>query len=86
MKSNSHAETTRREFLKTTSALAVTTIAAPYILKGTSEGEILRVGLIGCGGRGTGAAKQALKADKAVVLTALGDVFEEQITRCLQTL
>ncbi|MGC8888016.1 MAG: Gfo/Idh/MocA family protein [Verrucomicrobiia bacterium] len=84
---NSQNQPTRRDFLKTTSTLAITTaFAAPYILKGASEGEVLKVGLIGCGGRGTGAAKQALKADKAVQLTALGDVFEEQVKRSLQTL
>lgn len=87
MKKDSTSETTRRDFLKSASAFAVTTaIAAPYILKGASEGDVLKVGLIGCGGRGTGAAKQALKADKAVVLTALGDVFEDQLKRSLETL
>lgn len=87
MKKEFTSETTRRDFLKTASAIAVTTaITAPYILKGASEGDVLKVGLIGCGGRGTGAAKQALKADKAVVLTALGDVFEEQVKRSLETL
>ncbi|MCX7872109.1 MAG: Gfo/Idh/MocA family oxidoreductase [Verrucomicrobiae bacterium] len=87
MKKDNIHETTRRDFLKTASALAVSTaITAPYILKGANEGEVLKVGLIGCGGRGTGAAKQALKADKAIVLTAIGDVFEEQIKRSLETL
>jgi len=79
--------TSRRDFLKATSTIAITTaMAAPYILKGASEGEVLKVGLIGCGGRGTGAAKQALKADKSVILTTLGDVFEEQVKKSLQTL
>lgn len=87
MKKEFTTETTRRDFLKTASAIAVTTaITAPYILKGASEGDVLKVGLIGCGGRGTGAAKQALKADKAVILTALGDVFEDQVKRSLETL
>lgn len=79
--------TSRRDFLKTTSTIALTTaMAAPYVSKGASEGEVLKVGLIGCGGRGTGAAKQALKSDKSVILTTLGDVFEEQVKKSLQTL
>ena len=41
----------------------------------------LRVGLIGCGGRGTGAAAQALRADKNVKLVALGDVFEDKLQK-----
>lgn len=39
----------------------------------------LKVGLIGCGGRGTGAAAQALAADPNVVLTAMGDVFADHL-------
>jgi predicted dehydrogenase len=46
----------------------------------------LRVGLIGCGGRGSGAASQALSADPNVVLTALGDAFEDQLQKSLQNL
>ena len=41
--------------------------------------ETLRVGLIGCGGRGTGAASQALKADPNVELVAMGDVFKDRL-------
>jgi len=46
----------------------------------------LKVGLIGCGGRGTGAANQALNADKEVVLTALGDAFPEPLNKSLEVL
>ncbi len=47
---------------------------------------MLKIGLIGCGGRGTGAAGQALKADKHVVLTAIGDVFEDKFEGTLAAL
>ena len=43
----------------------------------------LRVGLVGCGGRGTGAAKQALAADAGAVLVAAGDYFPERVDACL---
>lgn len=39
----------------------------------------LRVGLIGCGGRGTGAALHAMQADPSVRLVAMGDVFADQV-------
>jgi predicted dehydrogenase len=39
----------------------------------------LKVGLVGCGGRGTGAAIEALRADPNVELTALGDVFRDKL-------
>ena len=41
--------------------------------------ERIRVGLIGCGGRGTGAALQAAAADPAVRIVALGDAFPDQV-------
>jgi myo-inositol 2-dehydrogenase / D-chiro-inositol 1-dehydrogenase len=78
----------RREFLKT-SALAGSALIAPAILRGQSGGTdvpTLKVGLIGCGGRGTGAASQALHADKNVVLTAMADVFEDKLKESLEQL
>lgn len=39
----------------------------------------IRIGLVGCGGRGTGAALQAASADAGVVVTALGDLFADQV-------
>ena len=48
--------------------------------------DTLKVGLIGCGGRGTGAASQALKADEHVVLTAMADVFGDKLQYSLDSL
>ncbi len=45
--------------------------------------DVLRIGLIGCGGRGTGAAVQALRADPDTRLTAMADVFPERIEQSL---
>jgi predicted dehydrogenase len=47
---------------------------------------VLKVGLIGCGGRGTGAAINALSADPHTQITALGDAFADRADSCLQTL
>jgi myo-inositol 2-dehydrogenase/D-chiro-inositol 1-dehydrogenase len=81
--------TTRRDFLKT-SAMIGGVIAAPAILSHKSFGaggdEVLKIGLIGCGGRGTGAAGNALQADKNVVLTAMADVFEAPLKLSLNEL
>ncbi|MCC6676147.1 MAG: Gfo/Idh/MocA family oxidoreductase [Phycisphaerales bacterium] len=43
----------------------------------------LKLGLIGCGGRGTGAAVQALRADKNTVLVAMSDVFPDRLESSL---
>ena len=48
--------------------------------------DTLKIGLIGCGGRGTGAAGQALSADPNVVLTAMGDAFEDRLKSSLDGL
>ncbi len=76
----------RRTFLKT-SALAATTAGLQSSLHVHAAGsDILRVGLIGCGGRGTGAASQALSADPHVKLVAMGDVFEDRLQMSLRNL
>jgi len=89
MKTSSENLTSRREFLKT-SVLAGGILAAPAILPdrlfAKENKETLRVGLVGCGGRGSGAAEQALNADKNVILTAMGDAFEERLQTGLKTL
>jgi myo-inositol 2-dehydrogenase/D-chiro-inositol 1-dehydrogenase len=82
MNQNSQPADSRRTFLKKSSLAVAAGVAAPYILSERSYGQssdTLKVGLIGCGGRGTGAASQALSADKNVALTAMGDAFESQL-------
>ena len=49
------------------------------------EGEI-KVALVGCGGRGTGAISQALEADPDVRLVAMADAFGDRAEECLKTL
>jgi predicted dehydrogenase len=72
----------RREFLKT-SAAAVSAASAVGLSIGQSAhaagSDVLKVGLIGCGGRGSGAAANALNADKNAKLVAMGDVFDERV-------
>ncbi|MDZ4830375.1 MAG: Gfo/Idh/MocA family oxidoreductase [Phycisphaerae bacterium] len=46
----------------------------------------LKVGLVGCGGRGSGAIRQALNADKGAVLWAISDMFPDKIDVCLKGL
>jgi predicted dehydrogenase len=76
--------TTRREFLQSTAALAASAAIAGGVHAAGSD--VLKVGLVGCGGRGTGAASQALHADKAVKLIAMGDAFADRIEQSLGTL
>ncbi len=91
MHNSSEAGASRREFLKTSGTAAVIgALAGPFILGSESRaaeaGATLKIGLVGCGGRGSGAALQALNADKNLELTALGDAFEEPLQGCLRNL
>ncbi|NOS71426.1 MAG: Gfo/Idh/MocA family oxidoreductase [Verrucomicrobia bacterium] len=87
--SNSSSQQTRRDFIKSSAAVGAA-LSAPAILSSNlfaaENSGTLRVGLIGCGGRGSGAAAQALTADNNVVLTAMGDAFPEQIESSLKGL
>jgi predicted dehydrogenase len=75
--------TTRREFLK---AAGAASLAIPMNVHARQNNDLLRVGLIGCGGRGTGAATQALAADSNVKLVAMGDAFEDRLKKSLEAI
>ena len=81
--------TTRRDFLKTGTALAGAALVAPLAVPRagyTTEANTIKVALVGCGGRGTGAAANALSTKGPVKLIALADVFPDRIERSLKAL
>ena len=73
----------RRTFLKqSTAAVVGTTLAATLgsaRMAHASGSDILKVGLIGCGGRGSGAAVNAMHAEDNVRLTAMADLFPDRL-------
>jgi predicted dehydrogenase len=65
----------RRDFLKKTGTVAgAIAVGFPAIISGQTVTNALKLGLVGCGGRGNGAAGQALTADPHNELTALADI------------
>ena len=54
----------------------------PQLLSQAPDGPILKAGLIGCGGRGTGAAIDFLNAGPNLQIVALGDVFQDKMNAC----
>ncbi|MFO0911287.1 MAG: twin-arginine translocation signal domain-containing protein, partial [Isosphaeraceae bacterium] len=75
-------DTSRRDFLKTSgrvaAASALTGVAIPSVHAG--EDNTIRVALIGCGGRGTGAASNALSTKSGPIkLVAMADVFYDKL-------
>lgn len=69
---------TRRQFLRMFAAAGAAVAANAY----AAGNDLLRVGLIGCGARGTGAVENCVKAAPNVKLVALGDVFKDRIESC----
>ena len=81
---------TRRDFVKTSTSVAVAAAAASSLVipRGVfaAETNTLKIGLIGCGGRGSGAAVNACHADENTKLWALCDLFPDRLEDSLKNL
>lgn len=74
--------TTRREFLRTSAVLASAAALGHPALERSAHAAgsgTIRIGLIGCGGRGTEAANNAMNAGKDIRLVAMADIFDERL-------
>ncbi len=82
-------EINRRSFMKTSglaigaSAISMQVLSAKAYIEGS---DIIKVGLIGCGGRGTGAAAQALLVKENTQLVAMADAFRDRLDSCYSSL
>ncbi|NLX98952.1 MAG: Gfo/Idh/MocA family oxidoreductase [Rhodopirellula sp.] len=75
------SDVSRREFLQRAAVLGTATCAGLSLVRGVhaAGSEAIKVGLIGCGGRGAGAAANAMNAGQDVRVVAMADVFAERI-------
>ena len=88
MSPDQDAQASRRQFLKD-SAIATGAVVGTLSMADrvhAAGSDRLRVGLIGCGNRGSGAALDALKADQGVRLVAMGDLFSDRLESSLKNL
>ncbi len=79
----------RRKFVKETTIVTGGILLAPSILSSTplfKNEKMLKLAVVGCGGRGTGAASQALKADENVKLVAMSDAFQDRLDKAHESL
>ena len=80
----------RRDFLKTTSAaMAATSVLGGLSVERSAHAagsDTLKLVLIGCGGRGSGAASQALSTEGPTKLVAMADVFKDRLEGSLKSL
>jgi myo-inositol 2-dehydrogenase / D-chiro-inositol 1-dehydrogenase len=75
----------RRDFVRTSMAAGAGLAAAGFVpgraFAYAAGSDVIRVGLIGCGGRGTGAARDCVKAGPGIEIVAMGDLYAERIER-----
>ncbi len=82
-------DTSRREFVKQASLLTGGLIAAPFLSRANyfaGANDTIKIALVGCGGRGTGAAMQALSTTHNVKLVAMADAFRDNLDKCYKSL
>jgi predicted dehydrogenase len=87
MSNSQRPRTNRRDFLKTSAAVGALAGGLSVARGAHAAGsDVLKIGLIGCGGRGTGAAGNAMTADKNIKLVAMGDAFKDRLDGSLGSL
>ena len=74
------SDLSRRDFVKISStAAALASLSANRVMGASSGSDRIRVGVVGCGGRGSGAAQNCLDGAPGIEIVALGDLFEAQV-------
>jgi len=82
-------QNSRREFVKQGGIITSGIIAAPLMTNAnyfSGANDVIKIALIGCGGRGTGAALQALQSKQNVKLVAMADAFRDRLDNCYKTI
>lgn len=81
--------TSRRDFVKQTSLAAGGILAMPMLSKVnyfSGADDVIKIALVGCGGRGTGAITQALMTKQNVKLVAMADAFKDRLDGCYNSI
>ncbi|MFB3853765.1 MAG: Gfo/Idh/MocA family protein [Vicinamibacterales bacterium] len=86
MDSDQLAPITRRDFVKTAAAASAAVAVGGRLGVFAQGSDAIRVGVIGCGGRGTGAAINCMQAAPGVEVVAMGDLFADRIESSLARL
>jgi predicted dehydrogenase len=83
---NDSSALSRRDFIKTSAALGAASLAVGTNRIYAAGSDKVRIGLIGCGGRGTHDSTKCLNSTENVELVAMGDLFKDRLDRCRRTL
>ena len=85
MKNQEPNNASRRDFVINSSLVAGGLIATPFLSRAnyfSGADDTIKVAVIGCGGRGTGAAMQALSSKQNVKIVAMCDAFKDNLDNC----
>jgi myo-inositol 2-dehydrogenase / D-chiro-inositol 1-dehydrogenase len=85
MSDRQQTSVTRRDFVKAAAAVSVAATLPEFGVFAAGS-DAIKVGVIGCGGRGTGAAIDCLNAAPGVEIVALGDLVSDRMNSCLERL
>ena len=80
------AKISRRDFIKTSAAVSLATLGAGASKVYAAGSDKIRLGLIGCGGRGTYDSTNCMNAAEGVELVAMGDGFKDRLENSLKQL
>lgn len=86
---NTSNGSSRRDFVKQSSLLAGGLITAPLFSRSnyfSGADDTIKIAIVGCGGRGTGAVTQALLTKQNVKLVAMADAFRDNLDKCYQAI
>src|SRR6187397_1581909 len=86
---NTENKNSRRDFVKTSAVLTGGVMATPLLSRAnffSGAEDTIKIALVGCGGRGTGAATQALLSKQNVKLVAMADAFRDNLDNCFKSL
>ena len=86
---NNETKNTRREFVRNSAIIAGGTIALPLLSRAnyfSGADDAIKIAIVGCGGRGTGAITQALSTKQNVKLVAMADAFRDRLDDCYKEL
>jgi len=84
-----HSPASRREFMRHSTLIGAGLMATPFLSRAnyfSGAAGTIKIAVIGCGGRGSGAAIQALSTKENVKIVALADAFRDRLDECYKTI
>ncbi len=84
MKETNASSISRRDFVKTSASIAALAATGNYAF--AAGDDKIKVGVIGCGGRGTGAAKDCLNSSPNIEIYAIGELFQDRLDQAVKNL